>query len=84
MGSIHFEFKGCWVEIYNVFQILKYILKANSAEPDQKPHSAVSDLVLHCLLTSHKMNPRLIWVKAFGMSKSSFYSTVNVLKFRTL
>ena len=41
---------------------LKYILKANSSEPDQTLHSASSDMVLHCLLMSHKIKARLIWV----------------------
>ena len=36
---------------------------ANSGEPDQTPRFAVSDLVLHCLLMSHKKDARLIWVK---------------------
>ena len=31
-------------------------------EPDQMPHFAASDLVLHCLLMSHKKDARLIWV----------------------
>ena len=35
---------------------------ANSGEPDQTPHIAASDLILHCLLMSHKKNARLIGV----------------------
>ena len=35
------------------------ILQANSTEPDQKPHSAVSDLVKRCLPISHKKDARL-------------------------
>ena len=30
------------------------ILKANSGDPDQKPHSAASSLSLHCLPMSHE------------------------------
>ena len=41
----------------------KVILQANSAEPDQTPRSAASDMVLHCLSMSHKKDARLIWVK---------------------
>ena len=57
--QIHFEFKGCWVLIYNFIQILKvnYVSK-----PDQMAHIAVPDLVLHCLLMSHKKDARLMWV----------------------
>ena len=35
----------------------------NSEDPDLTPHSAVSDLGLHCLAMSHKKDVRLIWVK---------------------
>ena len=35
----------------------------NSGDPDQTPHFAASDLVLHCLSMSHKKDTRLIWVK---------------------
>ena len=34
-----------------------------SGDPDQTPHFAASDLVLHCLSMSHKKDTRLIWVK---------------------
>ena len=45
-------------------QILKEnILLANSENPDQRLHSAASDLDLHCLSMSHKKDARLIWVK---------------------
>ena len=42
-------------------------LSANSGQPGQTPHFAASDLVLHCLLMSHKKDARLIWVKTTGM-----------------
>ena len=35
---------------------------ANSRYPDQTPHSAASDLGLHCLSMSHKKDVRLILV----------------------
>ena len=37
--------------------------KANSGEPDQTPHTAASDLGLHCLPMSFKKDARLIRVK---------------------
>ena len=39
------------------------VINANSVDPDQMPHSAASDLGLHCLPMSH------LWVK---YSKNSF------------
>ena len=38
------------------------ILLANSGDPDQMPHSAVSDLDLFCLHIPHKKDARPIWV----------------------
>ena len=40
-------------------------MQANSEEPDQTSHHAVSDLELYCLPMSHKKGDRLIWAKAF-------------------
>ena len=42
----------------------KCILLANRRDPDQTPHSAVSELGLHCLSMSHRKDARLIsiWV----------------------
>ena len=46
-----FQILEFWVVIYNLIQILKvHSVIANSAEHDQMPPSAPSDLVLHCLL----------------------------------
>ena len=45
------------------FQILIEILQANSGNPDQTPRPAESDLGLRYLITSHKKDVRLIWVK---------------------
>ena len=53
---------SCWVKIYNYIQILKVHSVSKSVEPDQMSHLAESDLVLHCLPMSHKMDARLIWV----------------------
>ena len=36
-------------------------LFANSGDPDQMPHSAASDLVLHCLLSTLLGVSRLQW-----------------------
>ena len=36
----------------------------NSEDPDQTPHSAASDLGLHCLLITHLGVSRLHWVNA--------------------
>ena len=38
-------------------------LFANSADPDQTPHSAASDLSLHCLPVTLLWVSRLQWVK---------------------
>ena len=37
--------------------------KQTSAEPDQTPRIAASDLVLHCLPMSNKKDARLICIK---------------------
>ena len=39
-------------------------LFANSGDPDQTPHSAASDLGLHCLPITLLQVSRLQWVKA--------------------
>ena len=46
-------------------QVLIEIMQANSADPDQTPHSVASDLGLHYLsiAMSHKKDARHIWVK---------------------
>ena len=38
-------------------------MQANSGDPDQTPHSVVSDLGLHYLPMGHKKEARHIWVK---------------------
>ena len=47
---------SCFVEISE--------LNANGVDPDQMPHSAASDLGLHCLPVSLLWDTSLIWVKA--------------------
>ena len=41
-------------------------LFANSGDPDQTPHSAASDLGLHCLPVTLLRISRLQWVKQVG------------------
>ena len=43
-------------------------MEANSGDPDQTPHCAVSDIVLHCLPMSPKKDARLIWVNGLGIN----------------
>ena len=38
-------------------------MQANNGDPDQTPHSVVSDLGLHYLPMYHKKDARHIWVK---------------------
>ena len=38
------------------------VVSANSVDPDQTPHSAASDLGLHCLPMSHLWDARHKWV----------------------
>ena len=52
---------------FNFVQFLKVYLQANSALSDQIPHSAASDLVLHCLSMSHKIDTRLKWVNLYNL-----------------
>ena len=46
--------------------VLKYTSVSNIGEPNQTPHSAASELGLHCLPMSHKKDARLIWVNLRG------------------
>ena len=59
------SFRGIWSTFSSLFHFLLKILYANSADPDQTPRSAASDLGLHCLHRSQKGDARLIWVKVF-------------------
>ena len=48
------------------------MLNANSVEPDQTPHSAASDLGLHCFPLSFSWDARHKWVKFSFMTDSNF------------
>ena len=50
-----FLLNSCFVEISELY--------ANSVDPDQTPHSAASDLSLHCLPMSLLSEARYKWVK---------------------
>ena len=56
-----FPILGLFGSVFFLFFFKFYLitLQANSEDPDQTPHDAVSDLGLHCLPMSHK---RLIGV----------------------
>ena len=64
-----FPISSIWMSLLPIFGLLggnfhfHSNFKANSGEPDQRPHLAASDLVLHCLPMSHKKDARLIWIK---------------------
>ena len=49
-----------YVFIFILFQI--DIPVSKSEDPDQTPHSAASDLGLHCLPMSNKWDASLMWV----------------------
>ena len=44
-------------------------MQANIGNPDQMPHSAASDLGLHCLPMSLKKDARRRWVKTGSVRK---------------
>ena len=54
--------RGVWSVIIIVMFVERFELNANSADPDQMPHSAASDLGLHCLPMSHLWDARHKWV----------------------
>ena len=60
---------GCFFFIFSLSKFQLKILLANSEDPIQTLHYAVSDLNLHCLSMSHKKNARLIWVDMFFFSE---------------
>ena len=62
-GPVHFQFKGYLVSFLLLPCFMEIpIINANSVEPDQMPHSAASDLGLHCLPVSHLWDARVKWV----------------------
>ena len=62
-GPVHFQFKG----VKSVFIVTMFyrnlVFNANSVDPDQMPHSAASDLGLHCLSVSLLWDAWHRWVK---------------------
>ena len=56
-------------DVWLVFIIFIFLeiseLDVNSVNPDQTPHSAASDLGLHCSPKSHLWDARLIWAKMY-------------------
>ena len=53
-------------------------LFANSGDPDQKLHSAVSDLGLHCLPVTLLRVSRLQWVNPNGLTHCSWVTPKRV------
>ena len=49
--------------LYSLCNVENSDFKVNSVDPDQTPHSAASDLGLHCLPMSLLWDARLKWVK---------------------
>ena len=47
-------------------------LFANSGDPDQMPHSAVTDLGLHCLPVTLLWVSRLQWVRGMNLPQKIF------------
>ena len=62
-------FSGLLGGIFHFYSNFDRKLLANGGDPDQTPHSAVSDLGLHCLHMSHKKDTRLIWDKCMCSNK---------------
>ena len=59
---------------------------ANSGEPKQTPHFAVSDLDPHCLPMSHKKDARLISVKTvacdfWNIFSDSYVSVLHIMNY---
>ena len=62
--------RGAWFVLVLLLITEIPVLNANSADPDQTPRSAASDLGLHCLQRSHLWDARLKWVKLFRKPQS--------------
>ena len=63
--GVFFPKAGCLVGFqyyYYVIEIPVHVFYANSADPDQTPHSAACDLGLHCLPVRLLRVSRLNWV----------------------
>ena len=55
--------RGVWLFLLLRYFIETLVLSANSVDPDQTPHSAASDLLLHCLPMSLLWDTRHKWVQ---------------------
>ena len=67
------NFRGVSLYFFQILLELFNILLANSEDPDQTPHYAVSDMGLHCLPMSHKKDARHIWVKCMKNLFEPYY-----------
>ena len=54
--------RGVWLVLIITMFFEMSVVNANSVDPDQTPHSAASDLGLHCLPLSHLQDARHKWV----------------------
>ena len=70
------SFRGLWWIFFSftAFFHRKY-LQANGADPDQAPHSAASELGLHCLHNTPKQISGLTRIIVAGMHTSDHYKT---------
>ena len=50
--------RGVWLDLLLPCFIKTPVFNANSVDPDQMPHSAVYDLILHCLPVSFLWDTR--------------------------
>ena len=66
-NRVHFQFKGLGSTFSLSFHVLMKFISANRIAQDGTPKFAASHLRLFCLPMSHKMDARLIWVKALNM-----------------
>ena len=55
--------RGVWLTFLLSLFIEIPVLTSNNVDHDQTPHSAASDLGLHCLSMFLLLDARLIWVK---------------------
>ena len=78
IGPVIFVFKGSWGAIFHFYSHLNRTLCKQTEKTDQMLHSAASDLGLHCLPVSHKMDARLIWVKEhlLGLKNGVIYELI--------
>ena len=75
------SFRGVWCTFLFLLYFWYKFLLSNSVDPDQTPHSAASDLCLHCLPRSPKRDARLIWVKDTVMILGTCHRQRTVTRF---